>query len=151
MNKQELRYHLHNLDGLKDEIKRLQEEINNYKGMDIEYFMISVISDMPRSPYSTIQSKVEFAALKRVDYIIKLQQELGYKMLICSAIMAVINMISKDSTEWKIIKCRYFAEQGECNKYDYIARRLMMPERTVYHIENGTICKMLEEYKKKVK
>ena len=147
MNKREIRYHLHNLDGLHKEMKRIQAEIDSFNSMDIDYIIVSVISDMPRTPGSTITSKVENKAIQRVEYVNKLKMELAKIIMIQSAIYSVLNCIRPNSFEHQVISMRYFAGQGECNKLEYIASKLKKNLKDVQKSEHGTICKIYERHR----
>lgn len=146
MQPNEVRYYLHNLEGLDNKINRLQQDIVIYKGMGIEYVMTTKVTDMPKAPMSSITSKVEIEAVRRADYIKKLEQRLNEYVQIRSAILNVLDGLKELDKE--IIRLKYLhCEQGQrkCS-YSKIANILHYCENEIKRREYNVIINIIKCY-----
>ena len=148
MKAKEVRYYLHNLDGLKEDIRNIQESIELYRNMDIEYTITPILSHLPI--HHENDSKVERCVIKRVEYIEQLQRDLMYKHIILDAITSVLNYIHTTSTEYTVIYLRYFDKRKgrSDNSFQYIAQKLNYTKRRIQSIDEkiiSSICKKIDK------
>lgn len=115
MNTNEIRFYLHNYDGLKKEIEALKAQLEEYRKMNISGIKAQVITDMPVHHSNT--SKTEEMAVKRVEYIADLEQEIDSKMRLLRAINGVYFYLSDPARS--IIEKRYFEIPQGRPKYNW--------------------------------
>jgi len=102
MNTNEIRFHLHSYDKLKDEIQALSDSLKEYRLMD--GMKPKVITDMPICHSGT--STVESLVVNRVDYVADLENKIDGKMRIVNAINSVYFYLKEPART--IIEMRYF-------------------------------------------
>lgn len=140
MNTNEIRFYLHNYDNLKEEVKNLQDALDQYRRMDISGIKAQVITDMPICHSST--SKTELMALTRVEYTAGLMDELDHKMRLLLSINSIIFYIPEDQKE--IIRWRYLEIPIGRAKYNWveIGDRVHKSEERCKHIDCDIILKI---------
>jgi DNA-directed RNA polymerase specialized sigma subunit len=110
VNTNEIRFYLHNYENLVKEIHHLQNQLAEYRKMNISGIKAQVISDMPVCHSNN--SRTEQMACTRVDYIQDLESEIDSKMRIERAINSVYLYLQEPARS--IIELRYFVqEQGK--------------------------------------
>ncbi len=151
MKAKEVRYYLHNLDGLKEDIRNIQESIELYRNMDIEYTITPILSHLPI--HHENDSKVERCVIKRVEYIEQLQRDLMYKHMILDAITSVLNYVHTTSTEYTVMYLRYFDKQKgrSDNSFKDIAQKLNYTESRVEKIDRKIINNICNKVNKRVR
>ena len=142
----DVRQYLQSFDSLKSEIQQITETINIYKNMEIDVIITQVITDMPRG--CNISSNVEFIAIKRADYIGKLEQELHDKLTMISAInnaLAQLNNLKKGVVYLRYINSKIGEKTPSMN---VIAHELNLTISDVWRIENSFFKNVIREYYK---
>jgi len=134
-----IRHYLHNLEGLDDTIKSLQNNIDMTKKMDLEYNINSVLSDMPRSSSTT--NKIESCVMTRLELIEKLEKELLYFLEIQRKINKVIlmNLTEKEKVVYRL---RFREKENGDKSFDEITSVLCTSKSTVMFHENNIISKI---------
>jgi hypothetical protein len=141
MIRSKVRYYLHNLEGLKQDIADINGDLEQYRAMSSESFQVrqdaDVLPDAPdndgsqHSKYSS-HSNVEQLAVNRLEFIEKLEKELFDKKIILSAICCVLYYLNSydRQTDKQIIQLRYtehlpWAVVGRKLNYDrdYVRQR----------------------------
>lgn len=152
MTREQVRYYLHNLEGLKQEIADINADLEQYRAMSSESFFVNNDPD----PYkdcpdpSIIKSKgkvrpftnkvanynpghysdhssVEMLAVNRADFITKLEQELFDKKTVISAINCVLYYLNSydRQIDKQIMQLRYAEHlpwKNVAHKIPYIDR-----------------------------
>jgi hypothetical protein len=104
-----IRYYLHCLDGLKEEIEEIKRSIDLYKTMDCQYYKANCPEDSDGSQhFMNPTSAVEKIVIPRLTYISVKENELFNKMTILQSINRVLIYLNKNSTEYEILRLRYF-------------------------------------------
>lgn len=135
-----IRYTLHNLENIDEIIKSLERDIEIIKKMEIDYCISSQLSDMPRSP-SLVSSKVESAAIKRVDQIKELEEEL-LEMITRRRNIHRVLLMNLVNSEKQVYDLRFRCKENGDLSWEQIASFMNMSERQVKHIENKIISKL---------
>jgi len=118
MTRARVRYYLHNLDGLRQEIADINADLEQYRAMSSDSFLVNqdsdVLPDTPDPDGSQHQkhnkhSNVEQLAVVRLDMIAKLEQELYTKKTILAAINCVLYYLCgcDRQVDRQIIQLRY--------------------------------------------
>lgn len=118
MTRARVRYYLHNLDGLKQEIADINADLEQYRAMSSDSFLVDQDADpLPDKPDPdgsqhqkyTKHSNVETLAVCRLDMIAKLEQELFDKKTILAAINCVLYYLGgyDRQVDKQIIQLRY--------------------------------------------
>lgn len=148
MKTNEIRYWLHNFEGLKDEIIEIEECLRQYRVMEIETFIVPVLDDMPKGKGKT-SSPVENAAISRLTQIERMENRLFYLRTILAAINLVIKAYTDDSNEWRILKMRYF--DSKKMQWMEIADELGYSEQNVKKIDGILTNKIMSLFFRKIK
>jgi hypothetical protein len=134
MTREQVRYYLHNLDGLKQEIADINADLEQYRAMSSESFFVNQDPDPYKeapdpsiiSPKGKVRdfsntvanynpghhnnhSNVESLAVNRADFIGRLEQELFHKKTVIAAINCVLYYLDgyERQTDKQIIQLRY--------------------------------------------
>jgi hypothetical protein len=118
MTRARVRYYLHNLDGLKQEISDINADLEQYRAMSSDSFLVDQDADpLPDKPDPdgsqhqkyTKHSGAETLAVCRLDMIAKLEQELFDKKTILAAINCVLYYLGgyDRQVDKQIIQLRY--------------------------------------------
>jgi len=142
----EIRYWLHNLDGLKAEIEETEDSLKEYRQMEIDAFIIPVPSDMPHS--RNVSSQVEQIAIPRLTQIENMENRLFYLRTMLASINTVVNAYPKDSNEYKMLYLRYLS--GKNNRWTDIADTLNYSERHIKRLDNLIVGKILSIFYRKI-
>lgn len=110
MNANTIRLYLHSFGNLKIEIEHLKEALEEYRKMDASAIKAQVITDMPVC--HTGESQTENKALKRLEYVQDLEDEIDSKMRLVRAVESV--MLYLKGKEKDIMYYRY--DYKEYNK-----------------------------------
>jgi len=119
MSPKEIRYYLHNLDGLKQEIADIEADLGQYRAMSTDNFRVNSdpdpYKDKPEPDESqhskhSDHSSVESLVVSRVTFIERLEKELFTKKTVMSAIKCVMFYMSP--TEQRLIYLRYTKHFG---------------------------------------
>jgi hypothetical protein len=130
MTRDTVRYYLHNLDGLRQEIADINADLEQYRAMSIESFQVNEDSDpykdnpdptiiFPKGKIKTFSntavnfspghysdnSSTESLAIHRADFIAYLEKQLFDKKIMLAAINCVLYYL--DNIDKKIIYYRY--------------------------------------------
>jgi hypothetical protein len=138
MKANEIRYHLHNFEQLKDEIVELTENLREYRDMEIDAFRVPVNDGMPK--HFTQSSQVETVAIPRLAYIEKQENRLFYLKSILAAINHVIKQYPVESLEWKILKLRYLKkDNGKTMDWERVADKINYSSEWCRHVDVAII------------
>ena len=139
MRTKEIRYYLHNLDALREDISNLTQSLETFKALDFDTKITPTFSHLPKSQDGN-NSKVEQCIIKRDEQIYKVQREILKKKTICDAIIGVLRYIDRDSVTWRVLELRYFdKKQGIRLTFRDIAQRLNYSVKTIEHIDGKIV------------
>lgn len=145
----EIRFLLHNLDSLDEDIKNILIAIENLQKADrIEMQITSFLSDMPTAQNANNDgSQLEKVAIKNVETISRLQRELKQKTIKSYAIKKIITYLI--GYEREIIEKKYIIKQQgrKPPSYKEISSDLNLAEEYVKEIEAKIINKIQKEIK----
>lgn len=158
MKRGTMRYYLHNLDGLRQEIADINADLEQYKAMSSESFKVNedpdIIPNKPDSDGSQHQkhnshSNVEQLAVNRADFISRLEQELFDKKTMLSAINCVLYYLNSydRQVDKQIIQLRY----TEHLPWAVIARKLNYDRDTLWHRDCRIIDEIISNYNARLK
>lgn len=146
MTRNEIRYYLHNLDGLKADIRLTIDQISTFKQMDNEYIKLPVFQDGSKSTANGISNVVEMTVLKRVEHVERLQQHLSKKIIILDCLQKTLCYL--DQAQQQVIHLKYFDKRigRQNNTYESIAKVLNYSVRQVQQIESDVIDFIQRQY-----
>jgi hypothetical protein len=180
MTRNRIRYYLHNLDGLKQEISDITADLEQYRAMSSESFLVDNDSDpYPDSsdvipfyapeetePFSNTvpnttgkhyskHSNVEALAVKRADVIGKMEQELFEKKTILAAINCVLYYLNgyDRATDRQIILLRYGdgKKENPHESWNVLERKLIQGKDNLKHRDRKIVEEIISNYNARIK
>jgi hypothetical protein len=153
MTRARIRYYLHNLDGLRQEIADINGDLEQYRAMSSDSFLVDqdadVLPDAPDPDGSqhqkyTKHSNVEQLAVCRLDMIAKLEQELYTKKTILAAINCVLYYLGRydRQADKQIIQLRY----AEHLPWGVISKKMSYEQITLWHKDSQIVDEIISNY-----
>ena len=141
-----IRYYLYNIDGLKEEILRIERMIHDHKNMEINCIKVNQITDMPlNNSISSITSRVELISIRRADYISSLEQDLFDKSRLLNAMLSTITYLRP--LDKQIIELKYRQLQGvHNNTWHQVADKVGYTVVFCQKIEGSVIKRIIAKY-----
>jgi uncharacterized protein (UPF0335 family) len=174
MTRAKARYYLHNLDGLKQEIADINADLEQYRAMSSESFLVNTDPDpyrdapdatqyfppepvdafsnsvvQPKGGHYNDHSHVETLAVHRADFIAKLEQELFEKKTVLAAINCVLYYLNgyDRQVDKQIIQLRYM----EHLPWAVVAKKLYADKDNLRHREQKIIDEIISNYNARLK
>lgn len=158
MTRGKVRYYLHNLDGLKQEIADINADLEQYRAMSSDSLLVDADPDPYPSGHDLNEysggvhnqsSHAERVAVKRADFIARLEQELFDKKTMLSAINCVLYYLNSydRQVDKQIIQLRY----TEHLPWAVIARKLNYDRDTLWHRDCRIIDEIISNYNARLK
>lgn len=144
-----IRYYMHNIPALMQEIEEIRKELEDYRHMKIDAFQVYCLANCDGSQHVRgTESVVEKIAIPRADVIKNLENQLYYKQTILKAINHVI--LYEPQTTMDIIERRYLnKKQGvHTPSLQQIADELNIDTTTVKYHDKRVMYKIQKEYDK---
>jgi hypothetical protein len=170
MKPSEVRYYLHNLDGLKQEIADINADLEQYRAMSTDHFRVNMDPDPyrdkpkgtqyfppePGEPFSNTMvrptgghfnsnSQVESLAVNRVSYIERLETELFRKKNMLLSIKCVIYYL--EPIDKRIIELRYTKHM----KWYKVAREVNLDEDYAKERDGKVVGNIIKNYNVRIK
>jgi len=157
-----VRYYLHNLDGLQQEISDINADLGDYRAMVTDEFIVSRV-DIDADPYRSggnykqlwpedrgggthynNSSHTEQLAVNRADFITKLEQELYTKKTILAAINCVLYYLGSydRQADKQIIQLRY----AEHLPWGVISKKMSYEQITLWHKDSQIVDEIISNY-----
>jgi uncharacterized protein (UPF0335 family) len=174
MTRAKVRYYLHNLDGLRQEIADINADLEQYRAMSSDSFLVNQDSDpykdapdpsiiLPKGkikPFSNTQvnfspghfsdsSPTESLAIHRADFISKLEQELFDKKTVLAAINCVLYYLEgyDRQVDKQIIQLRY----KEHMPWSQISKKISYETTTLKHKDCRIMDEIISNYRVRIK
>ncbi len=158
MTRARVRYYLHNLDGLQQEISDINADLGDYRAMVSDSFYVcqdaAPLPDHPDPDGSKHNkhrnhSNVEQLAVNRADFISRLEQELFDKKTALAAINCVLYYLGgyDRQIDREIIQLRY----KEHLPWAVVAKKLYADKDNLRHREQKVVDEIISNYNVRLK
>jgi uncharacterized protein (UPF0335 family) len=158
MTRARVRYYLHNLEGLRQEIADINADLEQYRAMSSDSFLVDqdvdVLPDAPGTDGSqhqihTEHSNVETLAVVRLNRIWTMESELFQKKTILAAINCVLYYLNgyDRQVDRQIIQLRYVEHLAWC----IVAKKLYADKDNLRHRDQKIIDEIVSSYNARLK
>ena len=144
MKEKDMRQYLMSLEGLKEELRLVNNHITEHHNTEVEVNLSPVLSDMPSAHEGS--DKTANLAIWRVEKIVDLKSRKEELLRIIFSITSVLCNLNQ--VELEIIENRYLIhERGKRNpSMECVAEMIDRNIRTVWDVENRVLDRMIAIY-----